>query len=296
MSPDRTRRLLVLSLPAAWLALFLLVPALLVLRISVATPADSVPPYTPLFHRGAYGLPIPAIHLDSYAYLFGEKLYLAAAAGSLRNAALTTALCLLLGYPMAAAIARARRGLRTLLLLAVVLPFWTSFTIRIYALIGLLKGDGVINRVLLALHIVRAPLAILDSATAVAIGMAYAYLPFAVLPLYAVLEKHDPALVEAASDLGAGPASAFFRITLPLSMPGVLAAALLVFVPALGEYVVPELLGGGGTPTLATQLWNEFFANQDWPTASAVTVVLMLAVLGPLLLVERAGRRVLERR
>ena len=275
------------ALPAVWLGLFLLLPALLVVKISLATITDSVPPYSKLVHMGADGTVSVTLHLDSYGYLLHDRIYAAALMGSVWRAAVTAGLCLLLGLPMAAGIARAGRW-RGLLLMAVVLPFWTSFTIRIYAWIGILKQNGILNALLMRLGVVSHPLVILNTDWAVSIGMAYAYLPFMVLPLYATLERIDPALGEAAADLGAGEWAVFWRVTVPLAMPGIVAGCLLVFVPAVGEYVIPQLLGGPDTLMIATQLFDEFFANQDWPTASAVAVVLLVLLLLPLVAFERA--------
>ena len=279
-------------LPAAWLGLFLLLPALLVLKISVSTTTDSVPPFAPLVRVAPDGAVAVTLHFDTYGYLLHDRIYAAALAGSLANAALTTLLCLTIGLPMAAAIARAGRRWQPLLLTAIVLPFWTSFTIRIYALIGLLKQGGLIDHALAWLGL-QTP-TILNTEWAVAIGMTYAYLPFMVLPLYATFERLDPALVEAAADLGATPFAAFARVTLPLARPGIVAGCLLVFIPAVGEYVIPALLGGPGTLMIATQLWNEFFANQDWPTAAAVTTVLLALLITPLVLFEQARASVIR--
>ena len=288
-SPARVLRTTPLAfIPFGWLLLFLLLPALLVLKISLSTTTETVPPYAPLIHLTPDGTVAITLHFDTYGYLLHDRIYAASLEGSLRNAALTTLLCLLIGLPMAAAIARAGPRLRPLLLMAVVLPFWTSFTIRIYAWIGLLKSDGLLNTALLALGVIHQPLTILNTQWAVAIGMTYAYLPFMVLPLYATFERLDPSLLEAAADLGAAPASVFIRVALPLARPGIIAGALLVFIPAVGEYVIPELLGGPDTLMIATQLFDEFFSNQDWPTASAVAVVLLVLLLAPLVLFERA--------
>jgi putrescine transport system permease protein len=280
--------LIFLLLPWVWLGLFLLLPALLVLKISLATIADGVPPYTPLVHANADGTVGLALHWESYGYLVHDRIYAAALLGSLRNAAVATVLCLAIGLPMAAGMARAGRRVRPVLVMAVVLPFWTSFTIRIYAWIGILKQNGILNEVLLWAGVIAHPLVILNTNWAVAIGMSYAYLPFMVLPLFATLERLDPTLAEAAADLGASDWMVFARITLPLAMPGIVAGSLLVFIPAVGEYVIPQLLGGPDTLMIATQLFDEFFANQDWPTASAVAVVLLLVLLAPLVLFERA--------
>ena len=262
-----------LALPWAWLGLFLLAPAAIVLKISLAVPADGVPPYSALLHWGADVLPDVAINLDSYALILGDPLYLHALLLSLKVAGLATLVCLLAGYPMALAIARAPERYRNMLLLAVMLPFWTGFLMRINAWIGLLQDDGWINTALVALGFGAQRLLYTD--TAMYIGIVYTYLPFMVLPLYARLTQLDPVLLEAAGDLGARPFVAFLRVTLPLSLPGVWAGLLLVFIPAVGEYVIPELLGGPQAQLVGRVLWEEFFANRDWPTASALAVMLL---------------------
>ena len=262
-----------LALPWAWLGLFLLAPAAIVLKISLAVPADGVPPYSALLHWGAGVLPDVAINLDSYALILGDPLYLHALLLSLKVAGLATLVCLLAGYPMALAIARAPERYRNMLLLAAMLPFWTGFLMRINAWIGLLQDDGWINAALGAVGV--GPLRLLYTDTALYIGIVYTYLPFMVLPLYARLTQLDPVLLEAAGDLGARPFVAFLRVTLPLSLPGVWAGLLLVFIPAVGEYVIPELLGGPQAQLVGRVLWEEFFANRDWPTASALAVMLL---------------------
>jgi putrescine transport system permease protein len=267
----------VLALPWAWLALFLLAPTAIVLKISLATPADSVPPYSALLHWGSGLLPQIAVTLDSYALILGDPLYLHALLLSLKVAGVSTLVCLLAGYPMALAIAQAPERYRNMLLLAVMLPFWTGFLMRINAWIGLLQDDGWINTALVALGLGSHRLLYTD--TAMYIGIVYTYLPFMVLPLYARLTRLEPVLLEAAADLGAPPFIAFCRITLPLSLPGVWAGMLLVFIPAVGEYVIPELLGGPQAQLIGRVLWEEFFANRDWPTASALAVVLLVLLL-----------------
>ena len=266
-----------LALPWAWLGLFLLAPAAIVLKISLAAPADGVPPYSALLHWGGGWLPQVAISLDSYALILGDPLYLHALLLSVKVAGISTLVCLLAGYPMALAIARAPERSRTALLLAVMLPFWTGFLMRINAWIGLLQDDGWINTALVALGLGAHRL--LYTETAMYLGIVYTYLPFMVLPLYARLTRLDPALLEAAGDLGAPPWVAFWRVTLPLSLPGVWAGVLLVFIPAVGEYVIPELLGGPQAQLVGRVLWEEFFANRDWPTASALAVVLLVVLL-----------------
>jgi putrescine transport system permease protein len=280
----------VLALPWAWLGLFLLAPAAIVLKISLAAPADGVPPYSALLHWGAGWLPRVAISLDSYVLILGDPLYLYALLLSVKVAGLSTLVCLLAGYPMALAIARAPERSRTALLLAVMLPFWTGFLMRINAWIGLLQDDGWINTALMALGLGAHRLLYTESA--MYLGIVYTYLPFMVLPLYARLTRLDPALLEAAADLGAPPLVAFRRVTLPLSLPGVWAGVLLVFIPAVGEYVIPELLGGPQAQLVGRVLWEEFFANRDWPTAAALAVALLVVLLlVPGLLISAARRR-----
>lgn len=275
-----------LALPYAWLALFFLVPFLIVLKISLAETAIGVPPYTPLLERGAEGWSLQG-SLANYQFLLSDSLYLRAYLNAIKFAGVSTLICLVLGYPMAYGIVRAPRRWRGLLLLLVILPFWTSFLIRVYAWIGLLKGNGLINNLLLALGIVDEPLALLNNAFAVYLGIVYSYLPFMVLPLYAALERLDPTLLEAAADLGCRPARAFLRVTLPLSLPGVAAGALLVFIPAVGEFVIPDLLGGPDTLMIGKVLWDEFFTNRDWPVASAVAIAMLVLLIVPMAFVRR---------
>jgi putrescine transport system permease protein len=279
----------VLALPYAWLALFFLVPFAIVLKISLAETAIGIPPYTPLLEAGAGGTKLHA-SLGNYLFLLSDSLYLRAYLNAIEFAGVSTFFCLLLGYPMAYGIVRAPRAWRGMLLLMVILPFWTSFLIRVYAWIGLLKGNGLINSLLLATGLIHEPLALLNNAFAVYLGIVYSYLPFMVLPLYAALERLDPALLEAAADLGCRPWQAFYRVTLPLSLPGVAAGALLVFIPAVGEFVIPDLLGGPDTLMIGKVLWDEFFTNRDWPVASAVAVVMLVFLLVPMGLVRRLLR------
>lgn len=275
----------------AWLGASVLLPFLVTLKISLSQSAFALPPYTPVWvpslDPAAWWAFARQLGLANYATLAGDDLYWDAAATSLAIAALSTALLLLVGYPAALGLVRASPRWRPALLATIVVPFWTSFLVRVYAWIAILKPDGWLNEVLLALHLVSEPLAILDTPTAVVIGMVYAYLPFMILPIYAVLDRQDPALAEAAADLGASPARVFWSVTLPLSRPGILAGALLCFVPIAGEFVIPDLLGGSDTLTLGRALWSEFFANRDWPLASAVAVILALAVVIPALLYRR---------
>ena len=285
----RASRWLVLGPVWLWLVAFIALPALIVVALSFSEAAASVPPYDPLVTWNGW---VPALHLlgDNYATLVQDGYYLNAALQSLLVASVSSALCLLIGYPMALAIARAPERWRSLLLLLVMLPFWTGFLLRIVAWIGLLGDDGWINSALLGLGLISAPLHMLYTRFAMYVGIVYCYLPFMVLPLYARLSKLDPALEEAASDLGASPFRVFLTVTLPLSLPGIAAGLALVFMPAVGEYVIPELMGGPAAQTIGRALWNEFFANHDWPMAAALANALLIGLLLPLGLL-RAGQR-----
>jgi putrescine transport system permease protein len=274
-------RALVVAVPYLWLALFFVVPFLIVLKISLATSVVANPPYTPLLQDGRL-----QAGLDNYGFLFSDDLYAVAYLNSLETAAIAALCCLLIGYPMAYGIARARPERRGALLMLVILPFWTSFLIRVYAWIILLQTTGPLNGVLLALGLIDQPLGLLNTQFAVYVGIVYTYLPFMILPLYAVLEKLDPALLEAAADLGSRPFRSFLAVTLPLSLPGVVAGTMLVFIPAVGEFVIPELLGGSDTLMIGTVLWNEFFNNRDWPLASAVAVAMLVLLVAPIMLFQ----------
>jgi putrescine transport system permease protein len=276
------RRVLV-GLPALWLLVFFGLPFALILKISLSQAVVGQPPFTPLFADGAF-----QGSLANFALLLDDDLYLEAAIGSLGLAATATAACILLGYPMAWAIAGAPRRWRAPLLALVALPFVTSFLIRVYAWIGLLRPTGLVSGVLQSLGLIDGPLALVPGTFAVGLGMTYTYLPFMVLPIYASLEKIDPALTAAAADLGAKPGRVFWSVTLPLSLPGVLAGSLFVFVPSVGEFVVPELLGGPGTPMIGKVIWQEFFNNRDWPLAAALAVVLLAMLAGPIVLAQRS--------
>jgi putrescine transport system permease protein len=270
----------VIALPFLWLGVFFLLPFALVLMIALGTNSpDSVPPV----ELGA--------SLKNFSLLFTDDLYFAAWLTSLRIAATSTLAALLLGYPMAYAIARAAPARRPLLLMLVVLPFWTSFLIRIYAWMGLLDENGLLNQFLRWSGISADPGTILGTEWAVHLGIVYAYLPFMVLPLYATLEKLDTGLLEAAADLGATPRKAFLTITLPLSLPGIVAGCLLVFIPSVGEFVIPDLLGGTQTLMIGKVLWDEFFTNADWPLASAVAICLLALLVGPIMLFQRQQAR-----
>ncbi|HUH40939.1 MAG TPA: ABC transporter permease subunit, partial [Castellaniella sp.] len=253
-----------------------------------------IPPYTPLAALQDQTLQL-ALHLRGYALLFTDSLYLATYLNSVKMALVTTICCALIGYPMAYQIARSRPATRNLLLLAVIMPFWTSLLLRVYAWVGILRSDGLLNGLLMGLGIIDAPLEIYRTDLAVYIGLVYAYLPFFILPLYANLVKLDQRLLEAAYDLGARPWRAFLQITLPLSMPGVIAGAMLVFIPSLGEYVLPELLGGADTLMMGRVMWTEFFNNADWPMAAAVTCIMVLLLLVPLTIFQYNQARQFER-
>ncbi len=279
---EPSRRALVLAPPALWLGLFFLAPFVIVLGISLAEQAMGIPPYAPLISHGALDA-----SLANYALLASDPLYATAYLDAVLYAAFATALALLVGYPMAYAVVRAPKRWRGVLLLLIILPFWTSFLIRVYAWIGLLQNNGLINSALLDLGLIKTPLPLLNSLFAVQVGLVYSYLPFMVLPLYAALEKLDPALIEAAFDLGCRPSAAFLRVTLPLSVPGIVAGVLLVFIPMCGEFVIPDLLGGPGTLMIGKVLWDEFFTNRDWPMASAVAIAMLVFLLLPMGLLRR---------
>lgn len=288
-------RRFVVGIPYAWLLAFFVVPFLIVFKLSFSEVRFSMPPYAPLFERTADGEHWRAIfNLGNYHYLISDPLYVSTFLYSIEVAGISTLLCLLVGYPMAYAIARARESTRNLLLMLIILPFWTSFLLRVYAWVGLLKTDGVINNALVAIGVIDQPLTLLYTDFAVYVGIVYSYLPFMILPLYSNLEKHDLTLLEAAADLGARPLTTFLRVTLPLSMPGVVAGCLLVFIPAVGEYVIPSLLGRSDQLMIGRVLSDEFFANRDWPVASAVAIVLLVVLLAPIVIFQRYQNRELE--
>jgi putrescine transport system permease protein len=287
-------RRLVAGIPTFWLLLLFLIPFLIVFSISFSEVRLAIPPYTPLISWHNTPLPTFDLHGSAYSFLFTDSLYVSSYLYSLKVAAISTLLCLLIGYPMAYAIARSAPASRSVLLMLIVLPFWTSFLLRVYAWIGLLKNNGVINNVLMSLGVIHHPLVMLQTDFAVYIGIVYSYLPFMILPLYSNLEKHDPALLEAAADLGARPFRAFLRVTLPQSLPGIVAGSLLVFIPAVGEYVIPTLLGRTDQLMIGRVLSDEFFENRDWPVASAVAILILLLLVVPIMLFQRMQRRELE--
>ena len=286
--------------PYAWLVAFFLLPFLIVLKISVSQTAIAQPPYLPLFDfaAGWEGVKefFAALTLDNYKALFTDTLYVWSYWKSLQVAAISTAILLLIGYPVAYALARAPRRWQGPLVLLVVLPFWTSFLIRVYAWVNILQHDGLLNQALLALRIVDQPISWLATDYAVYIGIVYSYFPFMVLPLYAALEKLDNTLLEAAADLGSPPWHTFLTVTVPLSLPGIVAGALLCFIPITGEFVIPDLLGSSSTSMIGQILWLEFFSNRDWPVASALAAVLLAILLTPILFYRQREARRLERR
>ena len=289
----------VIAIPYAWLIAFFLVPFLIVVKISLSQTAIAQPPYTPVFDiaAGWQGMRafLQSFSLDNYAFLGTDPLYVVSYMTSLKIAAFSTLMLLVIGYPIAYGIARAPRRLQPVLALLVILPFWTSFLIRIYAWMNILQHDGPLNQLLLALGMVRAPPAWLSTNTAVYIGIVYSYLPFMVLPLYATLEKLDESLFEAAADLGCPRWKTFWLVTVPLSAPGVLAGALLCFIPVVGEFVIPDLLGGSRTAMIGQTIWTEFFANKDWPTAAAVAVILVFLLVTPIVIFQYQTMRATER-
>ncbi len=289
-------RRLVAAVPYLWLVLFFVVPFLIVFKISFSEVRIAMPPYAPLIEwAGAQAVEVK-LNLANYAFLLTDDLYFSSYVYSIKVAAVSALCCLLVGYPMAYAMARSAPTWRSVYVLLVILPFWTSFLLRVYAWIGLLKNNGVINNVLMAAGIIDEPITMMNTSFAVYIGIVYSYLPFMILPLYANLEKHDPTLLEAAADLGAGPGTRFLRITLPLSMPGVIAGSLLVFIPAVGEFVIPSLLGPTDQLMIGRVLWDEFFANRDWPVASSVAIFMLLLLVVPIMIFQRFQNRELAAR
>ncbi len=285
----------VISIPYAWLLLFFAIPFLIVLKISFSKLAIAMPPYTPVLEYLDNAVSLK-LNLSNYIGLFTDSQYVQAYLSSIKIAAISTLLTLLIGYPMAYVIARLPPSTRNIAMMLVILPSWTSFLIRVYAWIGILKPNGLLNAVLLKLHLISEPLQISNTPIAAYIGIVYCYLPFMVLPLYTNLVKHDQRLLEAAYDLGAKPWKAFLNITLPLSKAGIIAGCMLVMIPAVGEFVIPELLGGPDTLMIGRVLWNEFFNNRDWPTASAVAIVMLLLLMVPILIFNRVQQREIEGR
>ena len=287
-------RWLIILPPLLFLIVFFLVPFAFAFKISFAEAAPHVPPFTDVISFTPDHRLRIAINLGNYRYLLTDEVYGVAYLYSLRTAFFSTVICLLLGYPMAYAIARSPKASQGLLLLIIMLPFWTSFLLRVYALEGIIRDTGLLNGVLLHLGLISHPLRIMRTSLAVYLGIIYSYLPFMVLPLFATLEKLDPTLLEAAADLGSTPWRAFLDITLPLSLPGVIAGSMLVFIPAVGEFVIPSLLGGPNTLMIGRVLWDEFFGNHDWPVAAAVAIAFLLLLVGPIAIYQYYNVRQLE--
>ncbi|HEY5718369.1 MAG TPA: ABC transporter permease subunit [Motiliproteus sp.] len=280
-------RIAVIGVPTLWLAVFFFIPFLVVFKISLSEAVIAVPPYAPLLEWNLDEAFVAIrVNFSNYLYLFEDAFYLDAYLSSVKIAAISTLITLLIGFPMAYLIAKTRGSQRTLLLALVILPFWTSFLLRVYAWMSILQKNGVVNDVLLAIGVIDEPLQMLQTDFAVYIGIVYTYLPFMVLPLYTALEKLDGTLLEAAADLGARPAQSFFLVTLPLAVPGIIAGCVLVFIPAVGEFVIPALLGGSDTLMIGRVLWDEFFLNRDWPMASAVAIVMLVALVLPIMLIR----------
>jgi putrescine transport system permease protein len=286
--------------PYLWMVLLFLVPFLFVLKISLSQTAIAQPPYLPVFDltQGAAAIKaaFASLSLDNFKLLFSDSLYLSSYLRSLVVAGVSTAILLLIGYPIAYGMARLAQRWQSVAMMLVIVPFWTSFLIRIYAWINILQHDGLLNKTLLGLHLISAPLVWLSTDSAMVLGIVYSYLPFMILPLYATLAKMEPALLEAASDLGSSPLAAFWLVTFPLSLSGVGAGCLLCFIPIVGEFVIPDLLAGSNSMMIGQTLWLEFFTNRDWPVASAAAVVLLALLLLPLALYDRLQRRQLEAR
>jgi putrescine transport system permease protein len=284
--------------PYLWMALFFLVPFGFVFKISLSQTAIAQPPYLPVFDLTegwtALKAAFVALSLDNFKLIFSDNLYILSYARSLVVALVSTSILLVIGYPIAYGMARLPRRWQGIAMMLVIVPFWTSFLIRIYAWINILQHDGLLNKVLMFLHVVSAPVVWLSTDSAMYLGIVYSYLPFMILPLYAVLAKLDPALLEAAADLGASPKHSFWLVTFPLSLPGIAAGALLCFIPIVGEFVIPDLLAGSDSLMIGQTLWLEFFTNKDWPVASAAAVVLLALLLAPLLFYDRLQRRHLE--
>ncbi|MFL1387177.1 ABC transporter permease subunit [Pseudomonas tritici] len=284
---------LVIGIPFLWLFLFFALPFFIVLKISFAEADVAIPPYTEIYTYVEQKLQL-VLNLANYSLLAGDELYIAAYLGSLKMAFFSTLLCLLIGYPMAYAIASARKEMQTVLVLLIMMPTWTAILIRVYAWMGILSNNGLLNGFLMSMGFINEPLQILNTNIAVYIGVVYSYLPFMILPLYANLVKHDQSLLEAASDLGSSTFNSFWKITVPLSKNGIIAGCMLVFIPVVGEFVIPELLGGPETLMIGKVLWQEFFNNRDWPVASALAVVMLAILIVPIILFNRSQAKELE--
>ena len=282
-----TGRNFLISLPSAWIIVFFLCPCLILLKISLSDSVISSPPYTSLIDWISGNVLQIRLNLGNYMSLFSNEMYMRGFATSVLIAGASTICCLLIGFPMALAIVRSSPKVQAMLLTLVILPLWTSFLIRVYAWLMLLSPSGFINSFLMKFHLIDAPLQLMNNSYAACVGIIYAYLPFMIFPLYSAIEKIDYTLIEAAYDLGSSPMTAFFSIVVPLAMPGIYAGSALVFVPAIGEFVIPELLGGAQTLTIGRLVWNEFFGNLSWPTAAALSIILLMFVVFPIVLMQR---------
>lgn len=289
------RRLVLIAVPYAWLMALFLVPFVIVLKISLSDTALAIPPYTPtLDWAEGLGAFFSQLDFENFVFLTEDDLYWKAYLSSLQIAVISTFFTLLIGYPIAYGMARAPEEWRPTLMMLVILPFWTSFLIRVYAWMGILSNEGFLNQLLIWIGVIDTPLTILNTNTAVYIGIVYTYLPFMILPVYAALDRMDGSLIEAAEDLGCSRLTAFWLVTVPLSRNGIIAGSFLVFIPALGEFVIPSLLGGSGTLMIGKVLWEEFFSNRDWPVASAVAVILLLILVIPIVLFQRNQQKQAE--
>ncbi|WP_299281331.1 ABC transporter permease subunit [uncultured Tateyamaria sp.] len=287
------RRATLISVPYIWLLALFLIPFLVVFKISLSDIALAIPPYTPTMRDGFWNM-LSQLDFENFVFLTEDDLYWKAYLSSLQIALISTVLTLIVGYPMAYAMARAPDQWRPTLLMLVILPFWTSFLIRVYAWVGILSNEGFLNQFLLWIGVIGEPLTILNTNTAVYIGIVYTYLPFMILPIYSALDRLDGSLIEAAEDLGCSRLKAFWLVTIPLSKNGIIAGCFLVFIPALGEFVIPSLLGGSSTLMIGKVLFEEFFSNRDWPVASAVAVILLLILIVPIVLFQRNEQRQAE--
>jgi putrescine transport system permease protein len=288
-------RKLVIGIPFLWLFLFFMLPFFLVMKISFSEAAVSIPPYSEIYTFVDQKLQV-LLNLGNYSLLAADDLYISAYLGSLKIALLSTLMCLLIGFPMAYGISKTRKEMQNVLLLLIMMPTWTAILIRVYAWMGILSNNGLLNAFLMWSGLTSSPIEILNTNTAVYIGVVYAYLPFMVLPLYANLVKHDQSLLEAASDLGSSNFNSFWKITVPLAKNGIIAGSMLVFIPVVGEFVIPELLGGPETLMIGRVLWQEFFNNRDWPVASALAVVMLAILIIPILLFNRSQAKEMEAR
>jgi putrescine transport system permease protein len=291
---EKIGRWFIILPPTLFLLVFFLIPFLFAFKISFADSAISIPPFTNLFTLSDDNHINIALSFDNYNRVFTDGLYISSYFYSVKTAFFSTCICLLIGYPMAYAMARAKKTTQTILLLIIILPFWTSFLLRVYALEGIIRQNGLLNTVLLHLGLIEHPLQIMQTTAAVYLGIIYSYLPFMILPLYSTLEKLDHSLLEAAADLGRRPVRAFIEVTLPLSLPGVIAGSMLVFIPAIGEFVIPQLLGGPNSLMIGRVLFDEFFSNHDWPVASAVAICFLVLLVGPIAIYQHYNVRQLE--